>query len=602
MNNVVEKFKKGNKIHIKESQKGSFTKWCGGNVTSECIQKGKNSSNPKIRKKATFAANARKWKHQEGGIMNYQTWSNMSVGDQWKYRFNRAKAHLQHPTIGNVWEAGKTILGGNDPENPNLNLMTAPDILPGKVNMSLYKDAKNILKGAQTNEGFVNFVDRLAKGKINPRFITKNGTLSPANYNYVDLKFESIPKGFVGGSEISFNNVRQPLEGLTVRTVKPLKLENPINTEAEAQAARDYLNMIKEENPVQQIIKRPKGSKNKPKETPQQTSAVVNKKIGNAKVNQHERYVDRRDYSKSSRQRDKYARGMESEKASPVNSGNYSMPRKQIEEMKREMDFNPHFRKIKEGYIKREANIPYSKNPEQAKAQLKKDWNKTLEEFKEFKKHGFFGKGGQIWFAEEGAKTSWWKKAGNWAKDNSGTLLNIGSSLLSTFGNSSSNPSSNNTKIQEASLEMQKAQDKNNNTQKAYEMAQKILNNSQDPNNPNAKGGVFAQVLPFKLKSMLDQQVDSDYNNQKALLAMQNQSLDNSGGDLSNWLGIGENLISLIGNKKTSTDDTSTGTGLDSNSQYGSRNKNFFSNPSLGRIDGAMPSMNFRVKTSYGTF
>ena len=70
MDNVVEKFKKGNKIHIKESQKGSFTKWCGGNVTSECIQRGKNSSNPKIRKKATFAANARKWKHRFGGQIN----------------------------------------------------------------------------------------------------------------------------------------------------------------------------------------------------------------------------------------------------------------------------------------------------------------------------------------------------------------------------------------------------------------------------------------------------------------------------------------------------------------------------------------------------
>lgn len=67
MNNVVEKFKKGSKIHIKESQKGSFTKWCEGNVTSECIQRGKNSNDPKIRKKATFAANARKWKHEKGG-------------------------------------------------------------------------------------------------------------------------------------------------------------------------------------------------------------------------------------------------------------------------------------------------------------------------------------------------------------------------------------------------------------------------------------------------------------------------------------------------------------------------------------------------------
>lgn len=45
------KFKKGSKIHIKDSQKGSFTKYCNGKVTEECIQKGKNSSDPKIRKK-----------------------------------------------------------------------------------------------------------------------------------------------------------------------------------------------------------------------------------------------------------------------------------------------------------------------------------------------------------------------------------------------------------------------------------------------------------------------------------------------------------------------------------------------------------------------
>lgn len=54
-------FKKGGKspIHIKESQKGSFTRYCNGKVTNECIQRGKNSPDPKIRKKATFAANSR---------------------------------------------------------------------------------------------------------------------------------------------------------------------------------------------------------------------------------------------------------------------------------------------------------------------------------------------------------------------------------------------------------------------------------------------------------------------------------------------------------------------------------------------------------------
>lgn len=45
---------------------GSFTAWCKrqgfGGVTSACIAKGKASKDPRIRRKATFAANARKWK------------------------------------------------------------------------------------------------------------------------------------------------------------------------------------------------------------------------------------------------------------------------------------------------------------------------------------------------------------------------------------------------------------------------------------------------------------------------------------------------------------------------------------------------------------
>lgn len=62
---VKRLLKKGgkNKIHIKKENRGKFTEYCGGKVTSECIQRGKNSSNPVIRKRATFAANSRKWKH-----------------------------------------------------------------------------------------------------------------------------------------------------------------------------------------------------------------------------------------------------------------------------------------------------------------------------------------------------------------------------------------------------------------------------------------------------------------------------------------------------------------------------------------------------------
>lgn len=61
--NEIPYLKNGSGIHIKKSHKGLFTKYCHGKVTSECIQRGKHSSDPKIRRRATFADNARKWKH-----------------------------------------------------------------------------------------------------------------------------------------------------------------------------------------------------------------------------------------------------------------------------------------------------------------------------------------------------------------------------------------------------------------------------------------------------------------------------------------------------------------------------------------------------------
>lgn len=71
LNNNIESntqlFKKGGEIKIKKKNRGKFTSYCGGTVTDECIRKGKNSPDPKIRRRATFAANARTWKHFNGG-------------------------------------------------------------------------------------------------------------------------------------------------------------------------------------------------------------------------------------------------------------------------------------------------------------------------------------------------------------------------------------------------------------------------------------------------------------------------------------------------------------------------------------------------------
>lgn len=77
MKDILQFLKNGSRIHIKESQKGTFTKYCNGKVTNECIQRGKNSPNPKIRKKAIFAQNSRRWskKHRTGGqiIQQFKT-------------------------------------------------------------------------------------------------------------------------------------------------------------------------------------------------------------------------------------------------------------------------------------------------------------------------------------------------------------------------------------------------------------------------------------------------------------------------------------------------------------------------------------------------
>ncbi len=66
---TTQSFGKGSKIKIKKKNRGKFTEYCGGEVTQKCIDKAKKSKNPTLRKRATFADNARKWKHAQGGFI-----------------------------------------------------------------------------------------------------------------------------------------------------------------------------------------------------------------------------------------------------------------------------------------------------------------------------------------------------------------------------------------------------------------------------------------------------------------------------------------------------------------------------------------------------
>lgn len=94
LTSLPNSFAEGGGIYIKKANRGKFTDYCGGKVTAECIARGKKSLSPAVRKRATFAANARKWKHAFGGDL------------------------LTH---GANFDTGVTLIGngGTHEENPN---------------------------------------------------------------------------------------------------------------------------------------------------------------------------------------------------------------------------------------------------------------------------------------------------------------------------------------------------------------------------------------------------------------------------------------------------------------------------------------------------
>lgn len=112
--NILQFFKRGSGIHIKKENRGKFTDYCGGKVTSECIAKGKRSSNPAIRKRATFAANARKWKHEDGGKVHQAFVNGVSILDSNPdaYKFVKRKLHkaAKGDKTGNWFQRNSELL------------------------------------------------------------------------------------------------------------------------------------------------------------------------------------------------------------------------------------------------------------------------------------------------------------------------------------------------------------------------------------------------------------------------------------------------------------------------------------------------------------
>lgn len=163
-------FAKGGKIHIKKANRGKFTDYCGGKVTSECIARGKRSESAAVRKRATFAANARKWHHAFGGYL-YDEGGNL---------YTSVPNIGQH---GGDFSNGVTIIGngGTHEENPmeGVPMGVAPDGTPnlveqGEVKFNNYVFSNRLfatggllaahnLPATYANHSFADIAERLSR-------------------------------------------------------------------------------------------------------------------------------------------------------------------------------------------------------------------------------------------------------------------------------------------------------------------------------------------------------------------------------------------------------------------------------------------------------
>ena len=170
-------FKDGGGIHIKKANRGKFTKYCGGKVTSACIAKGKRSSSPAVRKRATFAANARKW-HADGGYMGYSYDENYApIGTLYTGAYDSLTTHPDALTNGGVFSDGVTVVGegGSHEENPltGVPMGVAPDGQPNLV-----------------EEGEVIFNDYVFSNRLHPSEELLKSVNLPSKYK--DNTFASI--------------------------------------------------------------------------------------------------------------------------------------------------------------------------------------------------------------------------------------------------------------------------------------------------------------------------------------------------------------------------------------------------------------------------
>ena len=178
---------------------------------------------------------AQKWYKDFGQeAKDYAEWEQMPREDKLAVRNRIAQTYFQSPNIVNIWNGIQAYLGNRDPQNPYLTYGVAPAVSRAYPNASRVL-SKETLKDA--TEGFLQFVENLSKGRVKPRF-----TARVDHTKFVSsIAPETIPKGFVGGVEMSASGVQPVSEtGLTIREAQPFTFVNSPANPAEQAAALDF--------------------------------------------------------------------------------------------------------------------------------------------------------------------------------------------------------------------------------------------------------------------------------------------------------------------------------------------------------------------------
>lgn len=265
--NILEFLKKGSGIHIKKKNRGKFTDYCGGKVTDECIRKAKASGNPTLVKRATFAQNARRWKHKDGGILKGQYGLITNV-DRRRDTTGKGIGSMPFFSAAKFGSSDSPLAlfygskeGGPQPGAKFGPQTGTPTILPGRMNKGveiIEKEAPNLFELINKFPSMAKDIVTKNIGKWKEFFRTGDKNIlksfesnAESILNARNIDNVTYGKGFIKGNEVTPTSGTQSISetGLSVRDTKLGNMKNPPTNPAEKLAVQDWNKM----NPENQI-------------------------------------------------------------------------------------------------------------------------------------------------------------------------------------------------------------------------------------------------------------------------------------------------------------------------------------------------------------